>query len=105
MTNVEAFEAMKQGKKVRATHWDTGNFIVLLKSGEIVDQRDNREISLFGAYHADEYEIYEEPKKKITLYRAVVWRHSTGAMYLTGTNFYESKKKALSIYIKAWARC
>ncbi len=66
MTLKEMLEALVQGKKIRRKKWDKGEYIYM-KNNRFHDELHLFYIPDFSEY--DAFEIYEEPKKKVKLYK------------------------------------
>lgn len=75
MNTKQAIEALLEGKKVKSTSWNKGQYIVLTSLGSVVDEEGN----FYNVENAT-YELYEEPKQTV-LYEWLVCS-SSGKWYL-----------------------
>ena len=73
MTLKEVLIALVEGKKVRKKHWNPNEFI-FLKDNCLYDE-DNMGMYTLSNYPTDVWEIYQEPKKKVTKY---LWASEDG---------------------------
>ena len=60
MNTKQAMEALLEGKKVKSTRWNKGQYIVLTSDGSVVDEEEN----LYKVENTT-YELYEEPKTAV----------------------------------------
>lgn len=86
----ELFEHLLNGGKVRGSEWDNGVFIHF-SDGELkYEDGSFSEIAVLSC--PDEFEKYEEPKKKVKLYPALI-RDSIGTYFIT-EQLYSDVEKA-----------
>jgi hypothetical protein len=78
MTLAQALIALAEGKKVRQRDWLDRDFISL--DGSELRDADGRWCGIYG--NGDDWEPYEEPKKKITL---TEWRVKLSENYIFTT--------------------
>lgn len=73
MNKREAIRAMCDGKKVCRNAWGVGEFLSMAENGQIFDE-NNAEQAFNDYYDSDDWQIYEEPKPKVTYDEAVAAR-------------------------------
>lgn len=79
LTTKEAMQALLDGKKVRAKHWDSGLYMYINSKEKLVDQCGELEVFTCECY----YELYEEPKPKKKVWQ---WRAQRKSMSGTVEN-------------------
>lgn len=67
MNKREAIQAMLDGKKVRRIFWPRGQFICFDEFYHTLNSK-NIKVSI-NSWEFDDWEIYQEPKKKVKYYR------------------------------------
>lgn len=70
MNKREAIRAMCDGKKVCREVWDDGGFLQMDENGQVIHE-DGFADDINDYYDADDWQIYEEPKPKVTYEDAV----------------------------------
>lgn len=70
MNNREAIQALLEGKKIRVKNWSSSSYIYFCEKGII---GENGRSEYFSFSNKNEWELYEEPKKKkkITFYEYI----------------------------------
>jgi hypothetical protein len=64
MNKIEAMRALCDGKKVRQAEWAKGDFVTMNIVGRVTNNNGGSiDINKYSAY---DWEIYEEPKPKVT---------------------------------------
>ena len=86
MRKREALVAMAEGKKVKLPHWEDGYLFMNLTNGRIC-MEDGEYYQYFKNIEQDEeFEIYEEPRKKVMVYPAL-YKDKAGICYIPARLF------------------
>lgn len=87
----EAIKALEDGKKIRETGWDPHDYIYLDSSQTTYSQLGSPFSPVFQL--CDRWEIYQEPKRKIKLWPALMRKngHNSPAS-MTGALFADDEK-------------
>ena len=67
----QALNLMREGKRVRVAYWDTLSYLYLYDN-QILDESDERYSISISELLGNGWELYEEPKKKVTKW---LWMH------------------------------
>jgi len=101
INKLDAIVAMTQGKKVRRNEWLYSCYLYLSDETNCVMDEKNHPRNINTFYDGD-WEIYEEPKKKITVYRPnAYWiqQDSSGIeLYCDSDPWFKSKDDFFSFW-------
>ena len=92
MNKKEAIKAMLDGKKVRRRYWPEDKYLVMNERGVIVDEDNSNEDINLAAFYV--WEIYEEPKKKVTMYK---FAYDSCGPLVESRNFYRTEEDLLKV--------
>lgn len=93
MNKREAIRLIMDGKKIRKNAWDKGQYIYISDFDIIKDENDER-YNINNSTGVN-WEIYEEPKKKVTMYKWAYFNR-IDKIWIEVAPFFETEKEFMS---------